>query len=238
MSKTPETETEADIERYFAAVSDALAGLDPERRADILADLRAHLAMRRREVPGGDVGRLLTELGDPQEIAAQAGLASGARPHGRDGWVIAAVVLAVLAWPIGILVAAFSARWRLRVVAWAGATPLIGWGVGILGGTVVFSSRQAVACGSTLPVGGLSRNCSVVAPALHWEALPWVHAIVAAAGGLALLLALVGTPVAAAIYLAQTIDHPAARPLVPLIALGGIALCLVITAVGTMGPIG
>ena len=122
MQRLPDAETR--IERYCAAVSDGLRGLAPDRRAKILADLRLHLRARGAEGAPVDVGRLLAELGDPAEIAAEAGAALAA--PSRDGWAVAAIVLTVVAWPVGLVVAAFSGVWRLRTLLWAGMAPLLG----------------------------------------------------------------------------------------------------------------
>lgn len=64
------------IERFFADLSDRLRPLPPERRAEILAELRAHVQVRQRQA---DVGaqQLLSELGTAQEIAGGGRLGRG-----------------------------------------------------------------------------------------------------------------------------------------------------------------
>lgn len=250
MVGTTSEPADAVVERYFAAVSDALRELPPERRADILADLRAHLKSRRSESPAGrgaDIQSLLRELGDPAEIAAQAGVEAAGTPVGRgtpDGWATASVVLTVLVWPLGILVAALSGRWRLRALVYAGATPLIGWLVGILSGLLVtfqqgVSTGVSTGCTESLPSPGVGLPATCLSGpgttiTTHLQVAHWMSVVAGAGAVTALITALAATPIVAAIYLAQTLRRPEARPYVPAAALGLVALGIVVAAV--LGP--
>lgn len=237
------------VERYFAAVSDALRGLPPERRADILADLRAHLDARRQESRdgrGADIQALLRELGAPAEIAAQAGVEAADTPRERgtpDGWATASIVLTVLVWPLGIVVAALSGRWSLRALVYAGATPLIGWMVGGLGGlsvlAVALPQVVGTACTESLPSPGVGLPATCLGGPgttlpTHLHVAHWMSVAAGAGGATALITALAVTPMVASIYLVQTLRRPEARPYVPATALGLVALGLVVAAV--LGP--
>ncbi|MGY5129344.1 HAAS signaling domain-containing protein [Streptomyces nigrescens] len=63
------------VEKYLAAVARETAGLSPERRNELLADLEEHIAVAlAKESASGDdeIRTLLAHLGDPRTIAATA----------------------------------------------------------------------------------------------------------------------------------------------------------------------
>ncbi|MDC0769491.1 HAAS signaling domain-containing protein [Streptomyces sp. HD] len=63
------------VESYLATVAREAAGLSPERRGELLADLEEHIAVALAEEPAPDdakVRTVLTHLGDPRTIAATA----------------------------------------------------------------------------------------------------------------------------------------------------------------------
>lgn len=222
MRRTPERNIQ--IERYFATVSDALQGLAPERRAEILADLRAHLNVREAEGDVGDIERLLAELGDPAELAAEAGGTAPVAPS-HDGWAVGAIVLTVMVWPVGLAVAAFSGVWRLRTLVYAGMAPVVGWAAGLLGAfaTVAVQGRPQVA---TCLAGPCTPGHAVTIPG-PMMTLP-MHGLASGIYIFTLFAVGFGAPIAAAIYLAQTRRHPDARPWLPggVVAVVGLALAL------------
>ena len=65
------------VDNYLAAVARETADLPPQRREELLADLRAHIAEARAELdPPTEAGvrTILERLGDPAAIAAEARL--------------------------------------------------------------------------------------------------------------------------------------------------------------------
>ena len=119
------------VERYFGAVNDALRPLGPRRRAEIVTEMRAHLAQRRREAAGLSTAAMLRELGDPADIAAQAGVAGdgaarGPRWTSADIWRLVSLGLTVVVWPLGLVAAALSGLWEKRPLVYAGVTLLVG----------------------------------------------------------------------------------------------------------------
>lgn len=74
------------VERYLADLKQALTGLPASRRREIQDDVSAHIDEARARLRGGDeaaVQVLLERLGDPEEIAAEAG--ARAMPAPRQG---------------------------------------------------------------------------------------------------------------------------------------------------------
>ncbi|MFC7530270.1 hypothetical protein [Actinoplanes sp. GCM10030250] len=106
------------VKDYLAEVSRATAGLPPERRDELIRDLREHIASDRAELPDEtehNVLEILERLGDPSIIAQAAAedvempgpppvtpaapfapgatsVVSAARPSRRPLWIIAAIV--------------------------------------------------------------------------------------------------------------------------------------------------
>jgi hypothetical protein len=96
------------VEEYLAAVAGAGPDLPPHRRADLLADLREHIASARADLaPETEAGvrTILARLGDPASIVAEARLGITQQPvlpagpvpvsgrRGIPGWAIALMVV-------------------------------------------------------------------------------------------------------------------------------------------------
>ncbi|BAL87414.1 hypothetical protein AMIS_21940 [Actinoplanes missouriensis 431] len=77
------TQTDNLVADYLARVERAAAGLRPDRREELLRDLREHIAVERAE-SGDDsethVRTVLERLGDPEAIAAAADTPTGSIP--------------------------------------------------------------------------------------------------------------------------------------------------------------
>ena len=72
------------VEDYLGAVSYACRDLPPERRDDLVGDLREHIAAARTvlyEPTEAAIRTILDRLGEPAEIAAEARLAEGIAPQ-------------------------------------------------------------------------------------------------------------------------------------------------------------
>lgn len=121
------------VEGYLARLELALTGSDPARRAELLEDVRAHIAEARAaltEETDAALLAILDRLGDPAAVAD--GLAEDAPPHEtRDSrhpapsashWGLleaGALLLTFFVWPVGVLLAWLSRSWdrQEKVVA-------------------------------------------------------------------------------------------------------------------------
>lgn len=122
------------VEGYLARLELALAGSDPARRAELLEDVRAHIAEARAaltEETDAALLAILDRLGDPATVAA--GLAEdappgdardsrNARPIAASRWGLleaGALLLTFFVWPVGVLLAWLSRSWdrQEKVVA-------------------------------------------------------------------------------------------------------------------------
>lgn len=110
------------VERYLADLEQALTGMPASRRREIQDDISAHIDEARARLGGGDeaaVQALLERLGDPEEIAAEAGARAMPAPRqGADAWVpwlllLGGFVLG-LGWLVGVVLLWASASWRSR----------------------------------------------------------------------------------------------------------------------------
>lgn len=120
---TPRQSTgEADklVRDYLAQLDAALQGVDPSRRREILADVHGHIEEARSGLDPDDaagVRTLLSRVGDPAAIAAEAGAPS---PDSRrwDAWapwlIIFGPVASGLGWVAGVLILWTSPTWRQR----------------------------------------------------------------------------------------------------------------------------
>jgi uncharacterized membrane protein len=109
------------ISGYLARLEQALAALPPARRAELVDDVRSHIAEARRalgEETDADLLNILDKLGDPADIAADARDRAGAQPAPPAmplGMLeIAAIVALVLVWPAGIALVWLSSAWSQR----------------------------------------------------------------------------------------------------------------------------
>jgi hypothetical protein len=134
------------VSGYLARLEQALAGLPPARRAELVDDVRSHIAEARRglgEETDADLLNILDKLGDPADIAADARDRLGAQPAPPAMPLgileIAAIVALVLVWPAGIALVWLSSAWSRR-------DKLIATGV-VPGGVLVLAILSAVGGG-------------------------------------------------------------------------------------------
>jgi hypothetical protein len=100
------------VERYLDAVARAGADLPAGRRADLIADLREHIAVARAELDPPTEAALRTmldRLGEPTAIAEEARLAETGGSAGADPGVP----------PASTVTEGDRARRRRRVLVWA-----------------------------------------------------------------------------------------------------------------------
>jgi hypothetical protein len=108
------------VRRYLAQLEAALQGLDASRRKEILTNVRRHIEQGRTGLDPDDapsVRTLLSRVGDPAAIAAEA----GAPPQGSRRWdawapwlIIFGPVASGLGWIAGVLILWTSPTWTRR----------------------------------------------------------------------------------------------------------------------------
>jgi hypothetical protein len=116
------------VEEYLAELERTAVVLPLNRRAELLADVHSHIAVARAETaPGTAAGaeddaavrRILSQLGDPQEIVATAlsDLPPGTQPDSRTLEITTVLLLlfggflAGIGWLIGVVLLWSSRRW-------------------------------------------------------------------------------------------------------------------------------
>src|SRR5437899_6213065 len=136
------------VEGYLARLELALTSSDPARRAELLEDVRAHIAEARAALTDETDAALLAildRLGDPSAVAD--GLAEDAPGIGAlakssaSHWGLleaGALLLTFFVWPVGVLLAWLSRSWdrQEKVVA-----TLIG-GIAFVMGFPLFRSEE------------------------------------------------------------------------------------------------
>jgi hypothetical protein len=120
------------ISGYLARLEQALADVPPARRAELVNDVRRHIAEARSaqaEETDATILNILDKLGEPADIAAAARDGLGARPAPMATPVgvleIATIVALVLVWPAGLALVWLSSAWSQRdkliaTVLWPG----------------------------------------------------------------------------------------------------------------------
>jgi hypothetical protein len=123
------------VDGYLGRLELELLDLAPERRQEILDDIRTHIADERdglEDESDADLLNLLDRLGDPAEIAAAArdGQSNtAAAPASRVGAIeILALILTPLVWPAGVVLLWLSPAWTTRqkllgTLVWPGGYP-------------------------------------------------------------------------------------------------------------------
>ncbi len=167
------------VEGYLARLEVALAALPPTRRAELMSDLRAHIADARAGLAEETDAALLEaieRLGDPTVIAAdaidqpdQSSERVSATIVARWGWIeLAGVLLTILMWPIGAILVLLSPVWSRREKV-----------IGTALGAITFLTGTLLA-----PVMGM-----VVAPVLSALGPPLAPMLLASVGLLPLVAA-------------------------------------------------
>ncbi|WP_369368540.1 DUF1700 domain-containing protein [Streptomyces sp. CG4] len=111
------------VKHYLATVTRETAGLSPERRNELLADLEEHIAVALEESTSGDdeVRAVLARLGDPRTIAATALGEERPAPQASRMRILAMLVLLAVTGPLTVftpplgLLALIGAIWWLWV---------------------------------------------------------------------------------------------------------------------------
>jgi hypothetical protein len=116
------TQTNADrlVDRYLAELDRAMGRLSPSKRRQIVEEISAHISEGRASLDSDDevsVRALLDRVGEPEDIAAEAG-ATSMPPRRGDAWVVWLLLLggfaAGIGWFVGVALLWSSPTWRTR----------------------------------------------------------------------------------------------------------------------------
>ena len=169
---------------YLARLAAALAPVPAARRLELLDELREHIAEARQALSvetDADVLNILDRLGDPADVVAaeigraEIGRAEAPVPARRTsrGLEIAAIVLLLLFWPVGVVLLWMSDTWTTRD-KWIGTLVPPGGYLGILVlGPLLAAGTLTTACetvtddvghviSSTCPSAGAQTGIDVV----------------------------------------------------------------------------
>ncbi|HSP08012.1 MAG TPA: hypothetical protein VLU92_00270 [Candidatus Dormibacteraeota bacterium] len=204
------------VSDYLDRLDAALAGVAPDRRDEIVGEIRSHIEEQRaalHDETDTDVYNLLERVGEPYALAAAARSESStpAEPvnvrRGAGAVEILALVLTPLIWPVGVILLWTSSAWNTRDKLIATLVPPGGYlGMLLALPVLVLSSLSSANSDSCLRVtdsqGNLiSQSCNGL------RALPgWEQALVnvAAVGTFVILLLL---PVLVGIYMARRLGR-------------------------------
>jgi hypothetical protein len=160
MSRQSAGEADQLTRRYLAQLDAALQGVDASRREEILADVHEHIEHGRVGLDPDDaagVRTLLSRVGDPAAIAAEA----GAPPPGSRRWdawapwlIIFGFIASGLGWVAGVLILWTSPTWSQRDKLIATFVPLAGLVALFFGLVAALSAASSTATSKiTLPLG-------------------------------------------------------------------------------------
>ncbi|MEU5303839.1 HAAS signaling domain-containing protein [Streptomyces noursei] len=114
------------VKKYLAAVAREAAGLSPERRNELLADLEEHIAVAlAEESASGDdeIRTVLARLGDPRTIAATALGEELPAPHMSRGRTLALLGLLAATGPLTLFAPVLGVPALIGVVWWLWTAP-------------------------------------------------------------------------------------------------------------------
>ena len=167
-SRQSTRETDKLVRRYMAQLDAALQGVDASRKDEILAEVHGHIEQGRAELDPDDavsVRTLLSRVGDPAVIAAEAG-APPRESRRWDAWapwlIIFGPVASGLGWVAGVLILWTSPTWNRRdkliatFVSPAGLVALFFGLVATLNAAAACPGHASASCttrGVTLPLG-------------------------------------------------------------------------------------
>ncbi|ANP55642.1 putative membrane protein [Streptomyces griseochromogenes] len=115
------------VKKYLAAVAREAAGLGPERRNELLADLEEHIAVAlAEESASGDdeIRTVLARLGDPRTIAATALGEELPAPHASRGRTLALLGLLAVTGPLTVFGPVLGVPALIGAIWWLWVAPL------------------------------------------------------------------------------------------------------------------
>jgi len=197
------------VDGYISRLELELLDIGPDRRREIIDDIRSHIAEERgthEHETDADLLNLLDRLGDPAEIAAAArdGQSTWGQtaPAGRAGLVeVLALILTPIVWPAGVVLLWLSPAWTTRqkllgTLVWPGGYP----GLFILLPLTLMVGSHRGGCATAFDDQGR----------VIWTTCPpeWQQTVAAIATVIVVLIVLV-LPVAVGIYLATRLRNRA-----------------------------
>lgn len=155
------------ISAYLARLDSALASVPAPRRQELADELQAHIAEARSRLQNesdADLLNILDRLGDPAEMAAaeidpvQSTPPGPARSRALE---IAAIVLLVLFWPVGVILLWMSDAWTRRQKLIGTLVPPGGYVGALVLGPLLALGTLGVACNTVTDSAGrvLSNTC-------------------------------------------------------------------------------
>lgn len=113
------------VKSYLATVALETAGLSPERRNELLADLEEHIAVALGESASGDDGirTVLARLGDPRTIAATALGDEPPAPQVNRGRILALLGLLAATGPLTVFAPLLGGPALIGAIWWLWTAP-------------------------------------------------------------------------------------------------------------------
>lgn len=205
------------VSDYLQRLDAALTGVAPDRRDEIVGEIRSHIEEQRaalHDETDADVYNLLERVGEPYELATAARSESNPpaeppRERSRAGAVeILALVLTPLIWPVGVILLWTSSAWNTRDKLIATLVPPGGY-LGLLVGFSIlefaaFGSMTVSSCGGSIVDSHgnmINQSCTGPVPLPGWEQA----LLTSAAVGIFVILLLL--PVLVGIYMARRLGR-------------------------------
>ena len=196
------------VDEYLGRLDAALAGEPPDRREEIVGEIRSHIAEERSHLSDetdADLHNLLERLGDPTELAqaarpATASKEGGVAPSSFGPVEVLALVLTPIIWPVGVILYWLSPRWNTRDKLIATLIPPGGYPVLLIALQIMFLSTTASGgCMTETDAQGnvISHQCTGVDAWPDWERFA------AGAAAIAVLVIVLLLPVLVGIYMTR-----------------------------------
>jgi uncharacterized membrane protein len=155
------------VSGYLGRLETALAPVPSARRQELLEDVRAHIAEARSALSNetdADLLNVLDRLGDPADMAtAEIGRAESTPASQRPSrnMEIAAIVLLLVFWPVGVVLLWISDAWTTRDKLIGTLVPPGGFLAVIVLGPVLALGALGTACETISSASGqvLSSTC-------------------------------------------------------------------------------
>jgi uncharacterized membrane protein len=235
------------VERYLRDLDRELEGVPASRRRELVEDVRGHIEDAWAESPDRSQAsflNILERLGDPRTLAREErerlGIPAVPERQGPGLLEVAAIVLTVFFWPVGILLAWLSPRWHSLDKLVATLIPVVGFVLLIAAGMVatttftsgptVVTSAQVVdqqpAFESTSPAEAprVQPGPVVSQPVPPSQDPSWWRTATAIVGRTMVLFGLIGAPFTSALYLALRMQPRPRRAALLLPAAAGVLL--------------
>lgn len=205
------------VSDYLQRLDAALTGVPPDRRDEIVGEIRSHIEEQRaalQDETDADVYNLLERVGEPYALATAARSESSVpdeplNVRSRAGAVeVLALVLTPLIWPVGVILLWTSSAWNTRDKLIATLVPPGGYLGLLLGFSILelaaFKSMTVSSCGGVIIDSHgnvIKESCAGTTPPLGWEQA----LITIAAVGITVILLLL--PVLVGIYMARRLGR-------------------------------